>query len=241
MFTTEAHTKLFALSHIILSSNKSITTAVQSVVDSSRYFVTQISGASGGGKQNSATIGFGFRDRDVAIDLLGTLQGFQRSIERERLAKEQFFQNNNNVVVAAAASLLLPEFKLAADEKIHISIGGGSSKVKTKANKSSSSGDGGGGAAKPVMMLKKPPKFVTPEERNANTNTNTNTNTNIDRAMGAMNLQQDDGNNNKNKNAFTDSDSEVAVGGEKVGESLDNNGDEDGFDDDDFGDFQGAS
>jgi hypothetical protein len=70
-------------------------------------------------------------------------------------------------------------------------------------------------------MLKKPPKFLTPEERD------------IHLSMGEMNLEED-----HDKNAAKDSDSEGAVGGKSAGESLD---DDDDDDDDDFGDFQEAS
>ena len=145
LFTTDNHTKLFALAKM----HETIGKSVEAVVDSSRYFVTHISAQ--GGK--TAMIGFGFRERDVAIDLLGNLQQFQKSIERELQAK--------HMKVAE-----IP--KLAKGEKIHISFGGnnhdGKKKEKSVIVKDDGSKKAPGGAV-PLLLKKKPPKF-TPEERN---------------------------------------------------------------------------
>ena len=136
LFTTENHTKLFAMSKM----HETIGKSVEAVVDSSRYFVTHISS-----KDNkTAMIGFGFRERDVAIDLLGNLQQFQKSIEREMQAK--------NMKVAE-----IP--KLGAGEKIHINFGNKEKSTIVKDAIEKPSGGGGG-----LLLLKKPPKF-TPEER----------------------------------------------------------------------------
>lgn len=55
LFTTDDHSKLFALAKCHNNAARS----VEAVVDSSRYFVTHIEGAQG----KSALIGFGFRER----------------------------------------------------------------------------------------------------------------------------------------------------------------------------------
>ena len=82
-------------------------------------------------------IGFGFRERDVAIDLLGNLQQFGKSIERELQAK----------------SMKVKEIpKLGEGEKIHINLVTGKRK-STKASK-----DDKKSAGAPIL-LKKPPKF----------------------------------------------------------------------------------
>lgn len=129
LFTTENHTRLFALAKL---HEENAAKSVEPVMDSSRYFVVQVQAA---GK--SAYVGFGFRDRDVAIDLLGNLQQFQKSIQREQQAK--------HMKVAE-----IP--KLAAGEKIHISFGNKQPGGKKKQHKPS--GGGGGGP----ILLKKPPK-----------------------------------------------------------------------------------
>lgn len=150
LFTLHNHTKLFALSCI--DASQPITRSVEPVTDSSRYFVCQImqpgqqqaasaaSGSGGASKPKTALLGFGFRDRDVAVDLLGNLQQFTRSIEREREAK--------NMKVASIPTL-------EKGEKIHIEIKGMKhrhSHDKTSMSSSPSKSAGGG-----PFLLKKPP------------------------------------------------------------------------------------
>ncbi|KAG7348954.1 DUF1681 domain containing protein [Nitzschia inconspicua] len=84
LFTLENHTKLFAVSKI--TDGENVQRSVEPVLDSSRYFVTKISQQQQPNNR-TALLGFGFRDRDVAIDLLGNLQQFQKSIQRELQAK----------------------------------------------------------------------------------------------------------------------------------------------------------
>lgn len=83
---------------------------------------------------------------DVAIDLVGNLQQFQKSIERELQAKNMKVKE-------------IP--KLAEGEKIHIDLGGSckKSKIVTQGGKKNESSS----KSTPVL-LKKPPKF-TAEER----------------------------------------------------------------------------
>jgi hypothetical protein len=211
LFTTEDHTKLFALSKLHENACKS----VESVMDSSRYFVTQVQSH---GK--SAYVGFGFRDRDVALDLLGNLQQFQKSIQREELAK----------------TMKIAEIpKLAAGETMHISFGkdkgSSGSEKKRKSNKSS-----GGG----VFLLKKPPKSggettnSTEEETPATAVAASTTTISppdkdaLHLSMGNINLQDD-------HKSVASSDSDVAHGG---GEDIAGDGDDD--DEDEWDDFQEA-
>eukprot|EP00934_Nitzschia_sp_Nitz4_P001809 Nitzschia sp. Nitz4//scaffold18_size181773//130407//131288//NITZ4_001932-RA/size181773-snap-gene-0.278-mRNA-1//-1//CDS//3329540062//1809//frame0 len=140
LFTTDNHTKLFALAKM---HGEGAAKSIEGVMDSSRYFVTRIQ--NNAGKQ--ALIGFGFRDRDVAIDLLGNLQQFQKSIQMEIQAK--------NMKVTEIPTL-------AAGEKMHISIG---SKTKSKIVKDDATKKSSGGP----ILLKKPPKpgnvaSTTPDE-----------------------------------------------------------------------------
>ncbi|KAL3942218.1 MAG: hypothetical protein SGBAC_003565 [Bacillariaceae sp.] len=83
-------------------------------------------------------VGFGFRERDVAVDLLGNLQQFQRSIERELQAKNMKVKE-------------IP--KLGEGEKIHIKLGT-SKRKSTKASNVNKKTSGG------PFLLKKPPKAV---------------------------------------------------------------------------------
>jgi hypothetical protein len=128
----ENHTKLFALTKI--DDGQHIQRSVEPVLDSSRYFVTKIT------TPKPILLGFGFRDRDVAIDLLGNLQQFQKSIERELQAKHM------KVVQVKT---------LAEGEKMHIKIPGAaaaSSKKSPTRKKKPTEGSGGG-----PLLLKKPP------------------------------------------------------------------------------------
>jgi hypothetical protein len=234
LFTTENHTKLFALAKTTTTCQTTATTniSVESVMDSSRYFVTHIqennnstNNSNNIGKSKSAIIGFGFRDRDVAIDLLGTLQEFQNSIRRELQAKAQTQNGKQGAEIP----------KLQQGEKIHITFGGGKNKTKKSTTMVQDNKDGGGGEdTKPssnstttsttgplVQLLKKPPRF-TPEEGK-----------NIRLSTREMNLEAD----HPGAASASTPDSEQAQA--KPLSSDDNNENDD--DDDDWNDFQQAT
>ena len=168
LFTLEQHTKLFALTKIEGTttetgrsssggSNTTTNSSIDTVLDSSRYFVTKILQSNTTNETTTtptrtALLGFGFRDRDIALDLLGNLQQFQRSIQREveaKLLKKKF--------------TAIPQ--LGRHEKIHISSmpgsqNSGSSRSKTTTKKHNTTattprtaGQGGGGG----LLVKKPP------------------------------------------------------------------------------------
>jgi hypothetical protein len=141
IFTTDDHTKVFCLAHY-----KSMA-SVESVVDSSRYFVTQLVQVSGGKQHQSAFIGFGFRERDAAIDLLGALQQFSRSIQRELKAASS----------VANAAQHIPKL-LGEGETMHIQFGKSSN--PTKKAKSAAATTTTPKTGQP-MLLKKPPSAAT--------------------------------------------------------------------------------
>ena len=137
LFTLEQHTKLFCLSKYVPPYS------LEAVQDSSRYFVTQISAQ--GGK--SARIGFGFRDRDVALDLLQCLNGFKASLQREMEAK----------ALLDKAQALAGAHSLQDGQKIHISLKNTKKKTEsTTTNKPKASASSGG------FLLKKPPSYNIP-------------------------------------------------------------------------------
>ena len=128
--------KLFAQSVIDCSPQESgqqkrVQHWLEQVVDSSRYFTLKISGQGG----REATIGFGFRDREVATDLRESTQHYEASIRREVEAAE---------TLANAPKYSIP--KLAEGEKIHVNTG---KEGSSRAKKPSQSGK--------VPILKKPP------------------------------------------------------------------------------------
>jgi adaptin ear-binding coat-associated protein 1/2 len=108
---------------------------LEQVVDSSRYFALKIQGAGG----REATIGFGFRDRDMATDLRESLQHYERSITREKNAK------------TLEGSFSVP--KLVDGETIHINLAGKSSPSRFRKEQ-------GGSGSGVVPLLKRPPAPV---------------------------------------------------------------------------------
>ncbi|OEU06753.1 hypothetical protein FRACYDRAFT_253533 [Fragilariopsis cylindrus CCMP1102] len=105
----------------------------------------------GGGSSNTnrtINLGFGFRDRDIAIDLLSNVQQFQKSIEREINASQQMTQIKS-----------IP--KLKKDETMHINFNNSNSsnhnKKKKEAKKKATTGSSGNNNNSGLFLLKKPP------------------------------------------------------------------------------------
>lgn len=142
LFTLENHTKLFALSKIEGEGSSINNINVETVMDSSRYFVCKILQSNPNDatkKSRTALLGFGFREREIAIDLLGNLQQFRQSIDRELEAKD-----------LASKTKAIPT--LAEGEKIHISLPGGKGGKSTTVKSPKPKGSG-----TPVLLKKPPP------------------------------------------------------------------------------------
>jgi hypothetical protein len=248
LFTLENHTKLFALSKIDANS---LHRSIEPVLDSSRYFVTKITNTQ---KPNqSTTLGFGFRDRDVAIDLLGNLQQFQKSIERE-------IQASKMKVTA------IPTLKEGDKMHIHLPIkhAAGDSQQQTHAHKKRTTTAAVATTGSGPLLLKKPPPGATAESMSSPSTT-----TSKQRPQQQRNIDEDEEDHIVNLNdvkvalqaveqaedealATGDTNSEAAVA-KSVVDTLDENFDDDDDDDnddgldekndmdDDFGDFQEAS
>lgn len=89
--------ELFCEAPIRISADSRLANFVESVADSSRYFVIRIEESSSG---KHAFIGFGFRERQAAFDFKAALQDFERSEDRSRLAeslKEQVRGDEDNL------------------------------------------------------------------------------------------------------------------------------------------------
>ncbi|KAG7374863.1 DUF1681 domain containing protein [Nitzschia inconspicua] len=267
LFTLENHTKLFAVSKI--TDGENVQRSVEPVLDSSRYFVTKISQQQQQQQSNNRTalLGFGFRDRDVAIDLLGNLQQFQKSIQRELQAKTMKVteiptlkqgdkihinlptKGNNNATTTATSSHKPPRKKAATTTTTTIT-GGGPLLLK-KPPPPPPSTDGGAATAaatttNPTSLLSSPqvPQVVVNLSE-------------MEVPPEPMELddQGDDHNNNEDVAEASQEDSEGAVaksiiydfedivddGLEESGlPKVDNDYKDDDDDDEDFGDFQGA-
>lgn len=142
LFTLEDHTKLFAMSQI--QDGENLHRSIEPVLDSSRYFVTKIISRQGDDdNKKTALLGFGFRDRDVALDLLGNLQQFQKSIQREIQAKQKLKVTE------------IPTLKQG--DKMHITLPGGKMSLGRKKHSSTTTTNSGGGGGSGPILLKKPP------------------------------------------------------------------------------------
>jgi len=91
--------KLFAQSIIIVSETLKLEYFMESVADSSRYFVVKIEDIKTG---RTAHIGVGFRERDDASNFRMALQDYERSMKRqikaEAMTQEFEKKNEENLV-----------------------------------------------------------------------------------------------------------------------------------------------
>lgn len=144
---------LFALCHIDLEGGKKVGQFVESVADSSRYFVVRISDENTG---RHASIGMGFRERDDASNFRVALQEYERSLQRERTAEaiHMAYEGEIDGDRKPSPSPEIGNLTLKDGEKIHIDLKGKSTTiVEMPANKLASS-KGSSGA---LPLLKKPP------------------------------------------------------------------------------------
>lgn len=132
---------LFCTAQIDCTAGQKTEQWLEQVVDSSRYFVVKIQG--GGGRE--ALVGFGFRDRDQAIDMRESIQHYERSIKRELEGGAKF------------DSFSVP--KMNDGEKIHVNRGG-----KSTISKQESASKAKGSGAVPLLK-KKPPSSPDTEEK----------------------------------------------------------------------------
>lgn len=150
--------RLFACSKIDLRKEEngkklSLEYFVESVVDSSRYFIVRIVDERSG---REARIGFGFRERDEATDFFESLQYYVRSIQRQEEGEEHIHHQYDG---------LGQKLTLGEGEKMHINLGTSKkstiSKTTTPDSKKKSSGSG-------PVLLKKPPPAPTLEKDGLN-------------------------------------------------------------------------
>lgn len=149
--TDFAKTKINLAADSTTDKKLSLEYFVESVVDSSRYFVVRIVDEKSG---REAHVGFGFREREEATDFREALNYYQKSIRREEeaaLAMKQFEESDSNKL----------DLALGEGQKIHISLGGKSSKrgskstIVTPPDKSDNSSPKAKSST--PMLLKKPP------------------------------------------------------------------------------------
>jgi Protein of unknown function (DUF1681) len=124
---------------------------LEGTVDSSRYFTLRILAPNG---RDEVLIGFGFRDRDPAIDLRESLQHYESAMRRQAeaaLASTASYDETSESLPPSSTFSSIP--KLAKGEKIHINLGR-ESQVKPKKTSDSTIDTGNN---RPMLLLKKPP------------------------------------------------------------------------------------
>lgn len=126
---------------------------IDGTIDSSRYFTLRISN---GGRE--ALIGFGFRDRDQAIDLRESLQHYEASMRREFEASIMS-NNSTNSSTATISKYTIP--KLADGERIHIRTGKSSDSDQSTKSKSTDNSTKIL-TGRPILLKKPPPSASTP-------------------------------------------------------------------------------
>mmetsp|Transcript_4775 Transcript_4775/g.6433 ORF Transcript_4775/g.6433 Transcript_4775/m.6433 type:complete len:314 (-) Transcript_4775:37-978(-) len=103
-------------------------TAVEPVVDSSRYFCLQVvdttgaaSGPSGGAPRH-AFVGLGFQDREQAYDFMSTLQDFVRRMDRQKQAERLHEASVQDEHSASDGFLTKRDYSLKEGESIHMNL-----------------------------------------------------------------------------------------------------------------------
>ena len=131
---------------------------LEGTVDSSRYFTLKI--VNPVDPRREATIGFGFRERDSAVDLRESIQHYETAMRREHEAAILATLNASADAASASSSSSAPHKytipKLAEGEKIHIHTGklsNSNSSGKPKKDKEANNNKSGG----LPLLLKKPP------------------------------------------------------------------------------------
>ena len=146
---------LFALCHIDLEEGgKKVSHFVESVADSSRYFVVRISDENTG---RHASIGMGFREREDASNFRVALQEYERSLQRERTAEAIHMAYEGETTDGDRKQSPLPEIgnlTLKEGENIHIDLKGKSTTIVEKPTSKLATTKGSRGA---LPLLKKPP------------------------------------------------------------------------------------
>lgn len=132
---------------------------LEGTVDSSRYFTLRILAPNG---RDEALIGFGFRDRDPAIDLRESMQHYENAMRREAAAViDSKNSENNNSDSCSQPRFVIP--KLADGEKIRVSIGKDSSGSSIVIPRKVGEATMGINATRPTLLMKKPPPSAADE------------------------------------------------------------------------------
>ncbi len=154
---------------------------IETVTDSSRYFVIRISDEK---RKKEAHVGMGFRERNDSMNFKMSLQDYENTMRKEAMvgdeptAEDSASSSSTDLQQsksegglgldadtssdggAIEATAAVSKLSLKEGEKIHINLKGKSSSNRTRRSSitnSESTGTNSGGHSKPPMLLRKPP------------------------------------------------------------------------------------
>eukprot|EP00752_Nemacystus_decipiens_P003393 g3139.t2 len=145
--------ELFAECAVRLDHGRTLQVYVESVIDSSRYFVLRCEDQASG---RHAYVGIGFRERSSAFDLKAVLDDFVRFLDRQKRAEE-----TSAVEAADGEEVLGPvkpmkDLSIADGQKVHLDLKVGPSAGTRRRQRSGAAikAAGGGGSG---LLLAPPP------------------------------------------------------------------------------------
>ena len=147
--------RLFASAPLPSDSSIPLTTVVEPVVDSSRYFVVRVEDEMSG---KHAFVGLGFRERADASDFTAGLDDWRRFLLRKKQAEEMRMSSQAPGTDPSSSTSSTPQYALSEEEQIKISI-----KIP--------GGKGAGLLSRPVSLLGISPPAANPSSRSIDPST----------------------------------------------------------------------
>eukprot|EP00903_Cladosiphon_okamuranus_P014533 g13480.t1 len=149
--------ELFAECPVRLDNGRTLQVYVESVIDSSRYFVLRCEDRASG---RHAYVGIGFRERSSAFDLKAVLDDFVRFLDRQKRAEETFAVEEAHGEEDLGPVKPMKDLSIAEGQKVHLDLKLGSNAGSSRARRrprsgvatKTAGGSGGGG-----LLLAPPP------------------------------------------------------------------------------------
>ncbi|CBN75724.1 conserved unknown protein [Ectocarpus siliculosus] len=136
--------ELFAQCEVRLDGGRTLQVYVESVIDSSRYFVLRCEDKASG---RHAYVGVGFRERSSAFDFKAVLDDFVRFLDRQKRAEETSAIEEEEGEEALGPVKLMKDLSIAEGQKLHIGLKDNSSSDNNNAAAKRDTGDSSGNNA----------------------------------------------------------------------------------------------
>ncbi|CAN0520982.1 unnamed protein product, partial [Ectocarpus sp. 12 AP-2014] len=111
--------ELFAQCEVLLDGGRTLQVYVESVIDSSRYFVLRCEDKASG---RHAYVGVGFRERSSAFDFKAVLDDFVRFLDRQKRAEETSANEEEEGEEALGPVKPMKDLSIAEGQKLHIGL-----------------------------------------------------------------------------------------------------------------------